>query len=81
VQICNLTHQPNPHPIPPHPPHQTTANTLSYAIYCLSAHPEAQQRLLAELDALEGPRERDITVDDLAKVRLGGCAVLCCAVM
>lgn len=45
--------------------YETTANTLSYAIYCLAAHPEAQQRLLAELDALEGPRDREITVDDL----------------
>lgn len=54
-------------PAPPLP--QTTANTLSYAIYCLAAHPDAQQKLLAELDALEGPRDREISVEDLQQVR------------
>jgi len=30
---------------------ETTANTLSFAIYLLSTHPEAEQQLLAEVDA------------------------------
>lgn len=31
--------------------YETTANALAFAIYCLSTHPEAQARLLAEVDA------------------------------
>jgi cytochrome P450 len=32
--------------------YETTANTLAYAVYNISAHPEVEARLLAEIDAV-----------------------------
>ncbi|GBF94152.1 cytochrome P450 [Raphidocelis subcapitata] len=45
--------------------YETTANALSYAIYCVSSSPDAQAKLLAELDALPGAPDREVTVEDL----------------
>ncbi len=38
-------------PVPAAAGYETTANALSFAIYCLATHPEAEARLLAEVDA------------------------------
>ncbi|MCI0648631.1 MAG: cytochrome P450 [Chloroflexi bacterium] len=43
--------------------HETTANTLSWTFYLLSQHPEANQKLQAELATVLGGRSP--TVDDL----------------
>ncbi|GBF94151.1 cytochrome P450 [Raphidocelis subcapitata] len=45
--------------------YETTANALSYAIYCVASSPDAQAKLLAELDALPGAPDREVTVEDL----------------
>ena len=37
--------------------HETTANALAWAWHLLSHHPEEYERLLAEVDALLGPRD------------------------
>ncbi|KAI7837525.1 hypothetical protein COHA_008661 [Chlorella ohadii] len=42
--------------------YETTANALSFAIYCLATHPEAEARLLAEVDAFGADKEP--TLDD-----------------
>ncbi|SFC25230.1 Cytochrome P450 [Bacillus sp. OV322] len=36
--------------------HETTANALSWAMYLLSQHPEAEQKLFQEIDAVIGDR-------------------------
>jgi cytochrome P450 len=46
--------------------HATTANTLSWAFYLLSNHPEQREKLLEELRTVLGGRPP--TVDDLAKL-------------
>ena len=46
--------------------HATTANTLSWAFYLLSNHPEQRQKLLDELQQVLGGRPP--TVDDLANL-------------
>ena len=40
-------------PLTPTPPagYETTANTLAYAVWAISAHPRVQARVLAEVDA------------------------------
>ena len=43
--------------------HDTTATTLTYALYLVSRHPEVEKRLHAELDDVLG--DRDATLDDL----------------
>ena len=48
--------------------YETTSNALAYAIYCLAQRPDAQARLLAELDALGGDPSRDVTVADLPRL-------------
>lgn len=45
--------------------HETTANALSWTLHLLGNHPEAQQRLHAEVDTLGG---RLPTADDLPKL-------------
>ena len=48
--------------------HDTTATTLTYALYLLSQHPEVEKRFHAELgDVLGG---RDVTLDDLPNLPL-----------
>jgi cytochrome P450 len=46
--------------------HDTTANTLTWAWYLLSQHPDVRQKLLAELDTVLAGR--DPTVADLPKL-------------
>lgn len=46
---------------------ETTANSLTFAVYLLSQHPEAEQKLLNEVDAFG--KDKPITVDDLVQVR------------
>lgn len=36
--------------------HETTATTTAAALYCISAHPAVETRLLAELQAVLGDR-------------------------
>lgn len=38
--------------------YETTANALAYTIYCVSRHPDVQDRLLQEIDAVTGGRAR-----------------------
>jgi cytochrome P450 len=47
--------------------HETTANALSWTWYLLAEHPEAEARLLAELEAVLGGRAP--TVADLPRLR------------
>lgn len=46
--------------------HETTATSLTWAWSLLADHPEAEQRMWAEIDALEG---RDPTADDMSGLR------------
>jgi cytochrome P450 len=46
--------------------HETTANGLTWALYLLSQHPQAEARLHAELDAVLG--DRPPTPDDLPQL-------------
>lgn len=46
--------------------HETTANTLGWACYLLTRHPEVQQRLADELAAAVG--ERPVAPDDLPRL-------------
>ena len=48
--------------------HDTTATTLTYALYLVSRHPEVEKRLHAELDDVLG--DRDATLDDLPRLPL-----------
>lgn len=43
--------------------YETTANTLAFTIWCISAHPRAQERVLAEVDAFG--RGREVTYADV----------------
>lgn len=52
--------------------YETTANTLSYCVYNIAAHPEAQQRLLEEVDAYG--RHRKVEYKDMDQVGGGGSA-------
>jgi cytochrome P450 len=47
--------------------HETTASALTWTFYLLSLNPEAEARLLAELDAVLS--DRPPTVDDLPRLR------------
>ncbi|MFD1513586.1 cytochrome P450 [Halomarina rubra] len=44
--------------------HETSALAVTYALFCLGHHPEAQARVHADLDALDAPPTAD-DVDDL----------------
>lgn len=46
--------------------YETTANTLSFAIYNIARDPEVQRRLLLEVDAFG--RDKRVTYADLDKV-------------
>ena len=48
--------------------HDTTATTLTYALYLVSRHPEVERRFHAELDDVLG--DRDATLDDLPRLAL-----------
>ena len=48
--------------------HDTTATTLTYALYLVSRHPDVEQRFHAELDDVLG--NRDATLDDLPHLPL-----------
>ena len=48
--------------------HDTTATTLTYALYLVSRHPEVEKRFHAELDDVLG--DRDATLDDLPRLPL-----------
>jgi cytochrome P450 len=53
--------------------HETTANTLAWAFYLLSQHPEVEDKLRAELRAVLG--DRPPTLDDLPRLRYAGMIV------
>jgi len=46
--------------------YETTANTLSYCVYNIAAHPKVQERLLQEIDAYG--RHRRVAFADLGEV-------------
>ncbi|MCA1029680.1 cytochrome P450 [Bacillus timonensis] len=46
--------------------HETTANALSWALYCLATHPEKEAKLLAEIDEVVGKRK--VNADDFEKL-------------
>ena len=48
--------------------HETTANALSWALYLLATHPEAERRLRDELDEVLGEERRSPTVADLPRL-------------
>lgn len=50
--------------------YETTANTLAYCIYNIAAHPEVQQRLLAEVDAFGS--HKTISARDMDQVCVYG---------
>ncbi|KAG2492006.1 hypothetical protein HYH03_009736 [Edaphochlamys debaryana] len=47
--------------------YETTANALSFAVYCLATNPEAEARLIAEVDSVLGP-DRLPTEADLPRL-------------
>ncbi|MED0678184.1 cytochrome P450 [Aneurinibacillus thermoaerophilus] len=47
--------------------HETTANTLSWTLYLLAQHPEAEQKLWSEIEQVLGGRK--VTVHDLPKLK------------
>ena len=51
--------------------HETTATALSWTFYLLATHPEAEERVRAELDEVLGPEGRTPTVEDLPKLSYG----------
>ncbi len=48
--------------------HETTANALSWALYLISTHPDAERRLREELDEVLGADRRIPTIGDLPKL-------------
>jgi cytochrome P450 len=48
--------------------YETTANSLSFLVYYLSTHPEAQEKLQHEVDSVLGGRPP--ALEDLPKVTL-----------
>ncbi|XP_064457756.1 cytochrome P450 4V2-like [Ornithodoros turicata] len=56
--------------------HETTALTLSWLVYLLSLHPEAQKKLQEELDALYYDRnDEDVTWEDLSQLKYMDCCI------
>lgn len=52
--------------------HDTTSHTLAWTIYCVATHPDVEEKLTKELDAVFGPPTKggpcaDVTYDSLAK--------------
>ncbi|KAG2492001.1 hypothetical protein HYH03_009731 [Edaphochlamys debaryana] len=47
--------------------YETTANALTFAVYCLATNPEAEARLIAEVDSVLGP-DRLPTEADLSRL-------------
>ena len=45
--------------------YETTANALSFVVYCLSTNREAEAKLLKEVDAFYAKGDNDFTVEDL----------------
>eukprot|EP00955_Chlamydomonas_euryale_P001082 12509-Chlamydomonas_euryale.AAC.1 len=56
--------------------YETTANALAFAVHAISSHPEVEQKLLAEVDAVLAAAGPDAPLDEemLAKVWWRGCA-------
>ncbi|KXZ54674.1 hypothetical protein GPECTOR_4g740 [Gonium pectorale] len=48
--------------------YETTANALAFAVHCLATHPEAEARLIAEVDSVLGPDRRLPTAADLPRL-------------
>ncbi|XP_043401750.1 cytochrome P450 4V2 [Chelonia mydas] len=55
--------------------HDTTAASMSWAIYLLGCHPEAQKKVHRELDEVFGNSDRPVTMDDLKKLRYLECVI------
>ncbi|CAM2113252.1 unnamed protein product [Caretta caretta] len=55
--------------------HDTTAAAMSWAIYLLGCHPEAQKKVHRELDEVFGNSDRPVTMDDLKKLRYLECVI------
>ena len=54
--------------------HDTVATNMSFCLYLLAAHPEAQRLCHAELDEIFGDSDRPATTDDLQKMKyMEGC--------
>jgi cytochrome P450 len=51
--------------------HETTSHALSWALYCLSQNPAAEQALHEEVDAVLGAEGRDPTYEDLERMPWG----------
>jgi cytochrome P450 len=48
--------------------HETTANALTWALYLIATHPEAEERLRQELDEVLGPDRGAPTIQDLPRL-------------
>ncbi|GFT86027.1 cytochrome P450 4V2, partial [Nephila pilipes] len=56
--------------------HDTTAMTLSWALYCLGLNPDIQLRVQEELDAIfEDDISRDITREDITRMKYLECVL------
>ncbi|GFQ78089.1 cytochrome P450 4C1 [Trichonephila clavata] len=56
--------------------HDTTAMSLSWALYCLGQNPEAQQKVLEELDDIFGDDiDRNIMREDLTRMKYLECVI------
>ncbi|KAI6192220.1 hypothetical protein M3Y97_00313600 [Aphelenchoides bicaudatus] len=49
--------------------HDTTASAMGWAVWCLSHHPECQQKVIDEVDRVFGDSDRDCTAEDLVELR------------
>lgn len=50
--------------------HDTIASALGYALFCLGNYPEEQEKLFEEVREVLGPTDRELTQDDLCKLKL-----------
>jgi len=55
--------------------HDTTATSISWAVYCIGSHPEVQRKVLEEMQSIFGDSNRDPTADDLKEMRYLDCAI------
>ena len=49
--------------------HDTVATNMSFCLYLLASHPEAQRKCQAELDDIFGDSDRPATSEDLQKMK------------
>ncbi|KAK6753255.1 hypothetical protein RB195_012695 [Necator americanus] len=49
--------------------HDTVSSALGYALFCLGNYPDEQERLFEEVKEVIGPNDRDLTLEDLRRLK------------